>query len=36
MPVVWSGGKKWDWRGRQFGNYEAEPGTGQAILYFTR
>ncbi len=28
------GGAKWDWRGEQFGRYEAAIGTGQSIFYF--
>ncbi|HSR58465.1 MAG TPA: hypothetical protein VLL57_09755, partial [Candidatus Binataceae bacterium] len=28
------GGEKWNWRGEQFGRYEAAIGTGQAIFYF--
>jgi aromatic ring-opening dioxygenase catalytic subunit (LigB family) len=28
------GGDKWDWRGEQFGRYEAAIGTGQSIFYF--
>src|SRR5215468_10880938 len=28
------GGPAWNWRGRQFGRYEAAIGTGQAIFYF--
>ncbi len=28
------GGARWDWRGHQFGAYEAALGTGQAIIYF--
>ena len=30
------GGPEWDWRGEQFGRYEAALGTGQAIFYFAR
>ncbi len=29
------GAEKWDWRGEQFGRYEAAIGTGQAIFYFS-
>jgi len=29
------GADQWRWHGRQFGDYEAALGTGQAILYFT-
>jgi 3,4-dihydroxyphenylacetate 2,3-dioxygenase len=28
------GAEKWDWRGEQFGRYEAAIGTGQSIFYF--
>lgn len=28
------GGEAWNWRGDQFGRYEAALGTGQAIFYF--
>jgi 3,4-dihydroxyphenylacetate 2,3-dioxygenase len=28
------GGAAWDWRGEQFGRYEAALGTGQAIFFF--
>jgi len=28
------GADKWNWRGEQFGEYEAALGTGQAIFYF--
>ena len=28
------GGAEWNWRGEQFGRYEAALGTGQAIFYF--
>jgi len=28
------GAEKWNWRGRQFGRYEAAIGTGQSIFYF--
>jgi 3,4-dihydroxyphenylacetate 2,3-dioxygenase len=28
------GGERWQWRGHQFGDYEAALGTGQAILFF--
>lgn len=28
------GGDSWNWRGEQFGKYEAAIGTGQAIFYF--
>jgi 3,4-dihydroxyphenylacetate 2,3-dioxygenase len=28
------GGDRWNWRGEQFGEYEAALGTGQAIFYF--
>ncbi len=28
------GGRRWNWRGDQFGRYEAALGTGQAIFYF--
>ncbi len=28
------GAERWEWRGEQFGRYEAALGTGQAILYF--
>jgi 3,4-dihydroxyphenylacetate 2,3-dioxygenase len=28
------GAGKWDWRGEQFGHYEAAIGTGQAIFFF--
>lgn len=28
------GGADWKWRGKQFGEYEAAIGTGQAIFYF--
>jgi 3,4-dihydroxyphenylacetate 2,3-dioxygenase len=28
------GAQQWDWRGEQFGNYEAAIGTGQSIFYF--
>lgn len=28
------GGARWNWRGEQFGEYEAALGTGQAIVYF--
>jgi len=28
------GGASWDWRGEQFGRYEAAIGTGQSIFYF--
>jgi 3,4-dihydroxyphenylacetate 2,3-dioxygenase len=28
------GGAKWNWRGEQFGRYEAAIGTGQSIFYF--
>ena len=28
------GGATWNWRGEQFGRYEAAIGTGQAIFYF--
>jgi hypothetical protein len=28
------GGERWNWRGEQFGRYEAALGTGQAIFYF--
>lgn len=27
-------GRKWNWRGEQFGRYEAALGTGQAIFFF--
>jgi 3,4-dihydroxyphenylacetate 2,3-dioxygenase len=30
------GGAEWNWRGQQFGRYEAALGTGQAIFYFGR
>jgi 3,4-dihydroxyphenylacetate 2,3-dioxygenase len=30
------GGDRWNWRGEQFGRYEAALGTGQAIFYFAR
>lgn len=30
------GGADWNWRGEQFGRYEAALGTGQAIFYFSR
>ena len=30
------GGAEWNWRGEQFGRYEAALGTGQAIFYFGR
>jgi aromatic ring-opening dioxygenase catalytic subunit (LigB family) len=30
------GGADWNWRGEQFGRYEAALGTGQAIFYFAR
>lgn len=30
------GGADWNWRGEQFGRYEAALGTGQAIVYFER
>ncbi len=30
------GGARWDWRGEQFGAYEAALGTGQSIFYFDR
>jgi len=30
------GGAEWNWRGEQFGRYEAALGTGQAIFYFAR
>jgi hypothetical protein len=30
------GGEEWNWRGEQFGRYEAALGTGQAIFYFAR
>jgi 3,4-dihydroxyphenylacetate 2,3-dioxygenase len=29
------GGADWNWRGEQFGRYEAALGTGQAIFYFS-
>jgi 3,4-dihydroxyphenylacetate 2,3-dioxygenase len=28
------GAEKWNWRGEQFGRYEAAIGTGQSIFYF--
>jgi hypothetical protein len=28
------GAERWNWRGEQFGRYEAAIGTGQAIFYF--
>jgi len=28
------GGRAWEWRGEQFGRYEAAIGTGQAIFFF--
>src|SRR5260370_18225287 len=28
------GGDSWNWRGEQFGKYEAAIGTGQAIFFF--
>jgi 3,4-dihydroxyphenylacetate 2,3-dioxygenase len=28
------GGRRWNWRGEQFGRYEAAIGTGQAIFFF--
>jgi 3,4-dihydroxyphenylacetate 2,3-dioxygenase len=28
------GGREWNWRGEQFGRYEAAIGTGQAIFFF--
>ena len=30
------GGADWNWKGEQFGRYEAALGTGQAIFYFGR
>jgi hypothetical protein len=30
------GGARWNWRGEQFGRYEAALGTGQAIFFFAR
>jgi 3,4-dihydroxyphenylacetate 2,3-dioxygenase len=30
------GGAEWNWRGEQFGRYEAALGTGQALFYFDR
>ena len=30
------GGEEWNWRGEQFGRYEAALGTGQTIFYFAR
>jgi hypothetical protein len=30
------GGAEWNWRGEQFGRYEAALGTGQAIFHFAR
>lgn len=30
------GGAQWNWRGEQFGRYEAALGTGQSIFYFAR